>query len=213
MTIAIGRNVRVEIGSTEGASKTVTIVTSAKPPVATSTAHTLLVKTLGYFATAAGMPQLVGQAVRFSAVDANTLTLEDLDATGYGTFTSGTLIPITAWATIATATDVNIGGGGASPIDTTVLLDQIKQQVSGPLEAQTVNISLRNETISPAGMQKIREVARVAGYLVFRLTYSDGNVRFFRGQPSLPTEQVGTGTPASGSFDVTVQGFVCEGVA
>lgn len=213
MTYAIGRGVRIEIGTTEGAPKTVTAVTAAKPPVATSAAHGLLVKSVGYFSAANGMPQLDGQAVRLSVVTTNDLTLEDLDAGGYGVFTGGTLVPVTAWTTLVPTTEYNKAGGAAEPLETTVLLDDIKQFVNGLLDGESVTFSGRAETLSSAGMQKVREVARANGYLVFRATLKDGNVRVFRGQPSLPSEQISQGAVGSNGFAVTVKGYVLEGAA
>ena len=213
MTYAIGRGVRVEIGTTEGAPKTVTAVTSAKPPVATSTAHGLTAKSIGYFSVATGMPQLEGQAVRFSAVTTNDLTLEDLDATGYGTFTAGSLVPITAWSTLTSATGSNKSGGEANPLDISVLLDEINQQVNGPLSAELVTFSGRSETIAAGALQKVRESGRDGSYLVFRVTLKDGNVRYFRGQPAIPTENIQQGQVASYDFAVTVKQLYLQGAA
>jgi hypothetical protein len=213
MTYAIGRGVRVEIGTTEGAPKTVTAVTAAKPPVATSTAHGLALKSLGYFSVATGMPALEGQACRLSAQTTNDFTLEDLDATSYGTFTAGSFVPVTAWTTLVEATSYNKAGGDPNPQDVSVLLDQIQQNVNGLLSAETVNFSARTPTISSVGLQRIREVAKTQGYLMFRITLSDGNVRFFRGQPSLPSEGVDQGTPGQTAFSVTLKNYWCEGAA
>lgn len=213
MAYAIGRGVRLEIGTTEGVAKTVSAVTAAKPPVATSTAHGLLAKSVGYFSAAAGMPQLEGQAVRFSAVTTNDLTIEDLDATSYGTFTSGTLVPITAWATLAGATQYNKSGGEGNPQETTVLLDTKAQELQGLLSAEQVQITCRTETIASAALQKVREAAKSQGFLVFRVTLSDGNVRVWRGQPSLPTEDVAVNGIGNTSFSTTVKGFWVEGAA
>lgn len=213
MTYIVGRGVRVEIGTTEGSAKTVTEVTAANPPVATSTAHGLLVKSIGYFSVATGMPQLEGQAVRFSAVATNDLTLEDLDTSSYGDFTAGTLVPITAWSTLTSSTGSNKSGGDANPLDITVLLDEINQSVQGPLSAELVTFSGRSETIAAGALQKVREAARSSGYLVFRLTLKDGNVRYFRGQPALPTENIQQGQVASYDFAVTVKQLYLQGAA
>lgn len=213
MTYAIGRGVRVEIGITEGAAKVFTGLTLAKPPVATLTAHALTAKSIGYV-SAVNIPQLVGQALRFNPVTTNDVTLEDLDGTGYGALVGTlTVIPIIAWQTLGNALDYEIGGGAANPLDVSVLLDDIAQQENGLLAAQTVNINVRSETISSAAAQRIREVAKANGYLVFRITLKDGNVRVFRGQPSLPGENLPQGAVGSGSFTVTVKGFVLEGAA
>lgn len=214
MTYIIGRGVRVEIGSTEGTPKTVTAITTAKPPVATSTAHALVAKSVGYFSVVGNIPQLEGQACRLNPVTTNDFTLEDLDGTGYGALSgSASFVPITAWLTLSPSVDYTIGGGDADALDVTVLLDDIRQEQSGLLAAQTVSFNIRSETISSVAMQRIREAARANAYLVFRITLKDGNVRVFRGQPSLPGESVGQGAVGSGSFSVKVKGFVNEGAA
>ena len=68
-------------------------------------------------------------------------------------------------------------------------------------------------TISDAALAKVRQVARAAGYLVFRITLKDGNTRLFRGQPSLPGEDVQKGAIGTGTISVTVKGFVLRGAA
>lgn len=213
MTYAIGRGVRVEIGITEGSPITVTEVTAADPPVASATAHGLAAKSIAYFSTATGMPQLEGQAVRLETVAANTFNLEDLDTINYGDFTAGAVVPITAWSTLVSATDYNKAGGEASALDVSVLLDTVGQSEAGALASENVTFSGRMETISSAALSKVRMVARAGGFLVFRMTLKDGSVRFFRGSPGLPTEQLAQGAVGGYSFNVIVKQLVLEGVA
>lgn len=214
MTSIVGRGVRVEIGKTEGAGKTVSAVTTAKPGVATSTAHGLSAKSVGYFSGVSGMAQLEGQAARLAVVTSNDFTLEDINTTDFPAFTGTAMfIPVTVWATVSRATSYAIGGGDAEKLDDTVLLDDIKQELNGLLAAQTVTFNMNSETISSEAMQIIRDAARRSAYLVFRITLKDGNVRVFRGQPSLPGEDVQKGAIGTGSFSVTVKGFVTEGAA
>ncbi|MCW7542017.1 phage tail tube protein [Aquabacterium sp. A7-Y] len=213
MTYAIGRGVRIEIGTTEGSAKAVTAVSAAKPPVASSVAHGLTAKSVGYFSTLANAPQLVGQACRLAAVTANDFTLEDLDMTGNGAAGAGSFIPVTAWATLASTVDYQISEAAADKLDVSVLLDDQKQEENGQLAAQTVSFNVRTETVGSAAMQRVRETARKGDYLVFRISFKDGSVRVFRGQPSLPGESVAQGAVGSGSFSVTIKGFVIEGAA
>lgn len=214
MTYAIGRGVRVDIGITEGSAKTVTAITQADPPVISSTAHGLAAKSLGYMATAPGMEQIEGQSLRFSAVATDSLTVEDIDSTNFGALSAnGSLIPISAWATLVSSTGVNKAGGDSNPLELTVLLDDEQQFEAGMLAAETVTFTGRMETISGTAMAKLREVARAGGFLVFRVTLKDGNVRHFRGQPAIPSEQLDVGAVGSYSFTVQVKRRVCEGAA
>lgn len=212
-TTLIGRGVRVEMGITEGSPKTISAITLASPGVATSAAHGLTSKSLGYLSGVGGMVQLEGQAVRLNPTNTNDFTMEDIDTSGYAAFTGGTIVPITAWATLGRTTGYDSGGGAGDKLDDTVLLDDIKQEIQGQLGAQTVTMNLNAQTLSDAGMTKLRQVARAAGYAVFRITLKDGNVRFFRGQPSLPGESVQKGAIGTGNFSITVKGFICEGAA
>ena len=207
-TPLIGRNVRVEIGKTEGAPKTVTAVSLANPGIASSTAHALLDGSAGYFNAVSGMVNLEGQAARVDTVLTDSFALQGINTTAYPAFTAGTFVPVTAWSTVSRAASYDIGGGDADPIDTTVLLDSIKQNANGLLDAQTVKIDLKLDTTDDEALGLVRAAALSQAYMVFRITLSDGAQRIFRGQPSLPGENVGQGALGTGSFSVTVKGSV-----
>lgn len=214
MTSIVGRGIRIEIASAYGSDITVSAVTQADPGVATATAHAQANKTVGYLSSVEGMVNLEGQAVRVANQATNTFELEDIVTTDMPAF-SGTAVfkPVTTWATLGRVTGYAIADAKAEELDDTVLLDDIKQTLSGLLDAQTVNFSLNALTISDAAMTLLRKTARAAGYAVFRITLKDGNVRVFRGQPSLPGEDVQKGAIGTGSFAVTVKGQVVEGAA
>jgi hypothetical protein len=214
MTAIVGRGVRVEVSKTEGAAKVVSAVTQAKPGVASSTAHGLANKSLGYFASVEGMVQLEGQSARVANQATDTFELEGINTTGFPAFTDAAqFIPITAWATVSNATSFSVGGGDAEKLDITTLLDDIKQEINGLLAAQTVTFNVNSETVSNEAMAIVEDAARNATYLVFRITLKDGSVRSFRGQPSMPGEDVQKGAIGTGSFSVTVKGFVNKGAA
>lgn len=207
-TPLIGRNVRIEVSKTEVAAKTVTAVTLANPGVATSTAHGLLDGSVGYFTGVTGMSQLDGQAARVDTVLTDSVALQGINTTGYPAFTSGTFVPVTVWSTLSRAASYDSGGGAADKIDTTVLLDTIKQEANGLLAAQTMKIDLKLETTDEEALALVSAAALSQAYLVFRITLADGAQRIFRGQPSLPGENVGQGALGTGSFDVTVKGTI-----
>lgn len=207
-TPLIGRNVRVEIGKTEGAAKTVSAVTQANPAVATSTAHGLADASVGYLSGVTGMAQLDGQAIRINNPLTDSFELETIDSTDYPAFTAGTVVPVTAWSTLSRAASYQIGGGDADKIDNTTLLDIVKQEVNGLLAAQTVSFDLKMETADDEALGLINAAALAGDYLVFRITLADGKQRVFRGQPSMPGENVGQGALGTGSFSVTVKGRV-----
>ena len=205
-TPLIGRNVRVEVSKTETAAKTVTAVTQANPGVATSAAHGLSDGAVGYFNAVTGMVNLEGQAVRIDAPATDTFTLQSINTASFPAFTAGTFVPVTAWSTLSRAASYDIGGGDADKIDTTVLLDAIKQEANGLLAAQTVKFDLKLDTTDDEALGLVVAAAVSQAYLVFRITLADGAQRVFRGQPSMFGENVGQGALATGSFSVTVKG-------
>ena len=208
-TPLIGRNTRVEISKTEAAAKVVSAVTQASPGIATSTTHTMTDGTVGYFGPVSGMVQLDGQAVRVDATAASTFELQGIKTTNFPAFTgSADFTPISVWSTLSRSASYKIGGGDADKIDTTVLLDVIKKEANGLLAAQSVSFDLKLETQDDEALGLVRTAALEQAYLVFRITLSDGSQRIFRGQPSLPGEDVGEGALGSGSFGVTVSGSV-----
>lgn len=211
--LIIGRGVRVEVGKTEGAAKTVSAVSQANPGVATSNEHGLSAKSVGYFRTVSGMVNLEGMAARLSAVDANTFTLEDIDTTSMPAFNSGQFVPITAWATLAKSTSISEGGGEGDKLNASTLLDNIKQELNGLLAAETFNIGLLAESLASEALQIVRRAARTSSLLVFRITWNNGDVLVFRGEPSKPGRDVQQGQIGTGSISVTVKGFTTEGAA
>jgi hypothetical protein len=211
--LIIGRGVRVEVGKTEGAAKTVTAITKANPGVATSTAHGLTAKSVGYFLSVTGMVNVEGQAVRLGTTDTNTFQLEDIDTTDYPAFTGGTFIPVTAWSTLAKSTSISEGGGEADKLNATTLLDNIRQERNGLLAAETMSIGLLAESLASEALQIVRRAARNSQLLVFRVTWNNGDVLVFRGEPSKPGRDVQQGQIGTGSISVTVKGFTTEGAA
>lgn len=202
-----GRNCRVEIATTFGAAKTLISITNALPAVIGSTAHALTNGAIGYISAVAGMEQLLGQAISVDNPVSNAFDAEDVDTTGYGTFTSGTLIPVTAWATLSNIQSYDIGGGASEKLDATTLIDITKQEETGLLAAQTVTLSGRSES-QLAAIAAVRAAARNDGYVLVRITCSNGERRIFRGQPSLPGESLSVNQIATGGFDITVKGQV-----
>lgn len=213
MALIIGRGVRVEVSKTVAAAKVVTAVSLAKPGVASSAAHGLANKSVGFFDAVTGMAQLDGQAVRLANQAAGTFELEDIDTSGYPVFTGGSFFPVSAWSTLSSATSYQLGGGDAEKLDSTGLIDDIKQEINGLLAAQTVSININSEDVNSEALGIIEAAARGSAYLVFRITLKTGAVRIFRGQPSLPGENTQKGAIGTGSFNVTVKGFITKGAA
>lgn len=214
MPTALGRNVRLEIATAFGTAKNVTAVTLASPGVATSTGHAMTNGTVGFWTVADGMVQLNGQATRVYNQATNTFELQGLATTSFNAFSgTQTFTPVTTWGVLSETIGYSFGGGTIPKLDDTKLSDVILQEVNGLLPADSVQIDLLSQTFNSAVMQLIEDAAIAGSYQVYRITLSDGSVRVFRGSPGRPGESLQRGQLATGSFQVSVKGFVLRGAA
>lgn len=207
-----GRNVRVEIGLTEGAPKTIGAISLSNPGVVSIPGHGLSFGSCGYFDDIVGMDQIDGQGVRIAdggSPSADNFVIEDVDTSDFAVLESGVFVPITAWSTLSQSTQINLGGGTPKTEDVGTLLDKTDKIETIKNSAETVTIDVRALTEDNQAMAKIRQIARALGYLVFRVTYSDGAQRVWRGQPSIPGESVAQGALGNGQMTVTVKGQIC----
>lgn len=207
-----GLNVRVEVGLTEGAAVVVSAISKATPSALISANnHGLANGSVGYMDDVVGMSQIDGQAIRVQyngSPSDDDFYAESIESTDFEDFTSGNFIPVTAWATLSQATQYQLGGGAAKTEDASTLLDTIEKLETLKLAAETVTVDVRSLTEDNQALAKIRQVARRAGRLVFRITHPDGSQRIFRGQPSIPGESVAQGGLGNGQMSITVKGQV-----
>lgn len=210
ISVLKGRNVRIEVGTALMTSKVVTAVSKASPGVATSATHGLANGTIGYFDSVVGMSELDGMAAAVANTAASTFELQRLDTTSFGTFTSGNFIGVQTWVTLAEATSLQVGGGDASKLDITTLLDNMRQEENGLLAAQSISIGAFVTSGVSAAMDAVEAAARNNTFLVFRATFSNGYRVIFRGQPSLPGMDTNVDQPVTGGFSTSVKGWVTK---
>ncbi len=204
-----GRNVRVELAATFGGPKTITGISKASPGVATCVGHAIPAGTVGYLRSLDGMVQLENQAVRVASVTADTFALQGINTTNFSDF-SGTceFVPAATWVTLAEATSYAIGGGAAEKLDTTTLIDVIKQEENGLLAAQTLALNVLAKTTPSAAMLQAEAAAQSGGKLLVRITLNDGALRIAYGEPDLPGEDVQKGAIGTGAMTISAKGFI-----
>lgn len=205
-----GRGVRVEIAATYGSPVTVSAVTNASPGVATSTSHGLANGTVGYWSSVGGMAQLEGQATRVKNSATNAFDLQGLNTTNYSAYTSGTYTPVSTWQTLAEATGYRFGGGASEKLNATCLIHTTDQEEQGNLPADTCQIGVLAQDTPSSAMQLLESAVQSQGAVVVRITLANGAVRVFRGEPSLPGEDVQQGQLGTGSLDISVKGLVLK---
>jgi hypothetical protein len=207
MAFVKGRGVKVEVALTMATAKTVSAVTLANPAVATSTSHGLANEAVGVFSSVVGMVQLEGQACRVKNTAANTFELQGLNTTSYSAFTSGSFTPVATWATMAESDQYEISGGGADQLDVTCLIDVVRQQENGFLNAQTLNLNIKAVDTPSQAMNACIAAAMAGNRVVVRITLPNGAVRIAHIEPTLPSESVQSGAVGSGSVSGTVKGL------
>lgn len=202
MAVHKGRAVRVEVGLTYAAAKTVTAITKASPGVATSTSHALTEGTIGYFSSVGGMIELEDQVGSVDATATNTFNIEGVDTTNFTTFsTSASFTPVATWGTLSTVTGYEISGGEADQLDTTALLDQQRQIEVGMLAAEVVKFDQFND-LQAASAAFVTAAARSGSMVIVRITLSNGERRIVRGYPTLSSESLAVNGIGTGSFTV-----------
>ncbi len=209
MALYKGRGVKLEVALTLDAADVVTAITQANPAVISAAAHGWANGDYGYVEeTGNGMAQIDGQAIRAANVAAGTLEAEGLDTTSYSVFVSGNIYRAATWATISGATDFTIGGGAADKLDATTLLDFVKKEEVGLLAAETVSVNMLADPLS-AGVKRLRALAVSSNRSIFRITYPNAALElFWFGEPGVPNFAQAKQQIATGSFEVTVKGFV-----
>lgn len=154
-----GSKIRVSTGN--GAAKTITAITKANPAVVSSTAHGLLLGTVGRMAAIVGMTELNGKLGVVDNPLTGTFELAGVDSTGYGTYTSGgTFTPLT-YTDFCELTGFDQQDGTAGEIDATTICSTAKEFEVGLGDSGTATL---NYNFAPSsGVQEAFRDAKVAG--------------------------------------------------
>lgn len=199
MGIEVGRNYRVEVGTTLAAALTVTAISKASEAVVTAS-NTYSAGDYVVFGAVDGMTELSYRVARVKSPSGASFTLEGLNSTSWGTWTAGTCQKIT-WATLAQATSVDFGAGSVESLDATTLLDVTRQAIAGLIAQPDVSINLFTD-YSAAVQAAIDTNAYAGTVLPFKCTKNSGHIRLFSGIPSTVGESVNVNQIISGSFTV-----------
>ena len=207
-----GRGVRVEIAASYGASKAITAISKAATAVATCAAHGYTNNTVGYLVNVSGMVELEGQAVRLKNVTTDTFELQGINSTNFSDFNSGTFVPVSTWETMAESTSYAIGGGAGDKLNASRLIDTRAVEEQGNPPAATASLSILSQETPSAAMQVVISATQTGAAPVVRVTFNSGTgaLRLWRGEPSLPGEDVQQGQLGTGSMDFAVKGQVLQ---
>ena len=192
-------NVTIEIGTAYGTATAITALTKADPGEATSAAHGLANGDVLLFSVSGGMVQLDEQVARISGVATDTFEVENIDTTGFSTWTAGTYQEVTTWDTLCQATSINVGDAAPTELDGTTLCDTKQVTLYGLPGSISGTIDVQHDPQNTA-LQYLKNAA-VSDVIAFRVTWSNGYVTVF-----------GAKTAYSGGFNASLNSVVTGSV-
>lgn len=181
LTVKTWSSVAIAIQSALASAITITGITKANPGVVTYTGTDPSNGDFLVF-TVTGMSELDGRVIRAANVNAggNTLELEGVDTTSFGTFATGSAQVITFGTTLITATDMSASGGDFDFIDTTTIHDAVKTQIPGaasPSQFQFNNIW----DVADAGLIALKAASDLKAKRAVKITFAGPYIAVFNG--------------------------------
>lgn len=173
---------KIYVGTTLGSAIAVSGITNANPAVATANAHGL--SNLDEFLFLSGWEEANESVFRAAGVTANTLNVENLDATDTDWFPAGTgggtIQKVTAWTEIQQITNIQMNGG--DPKYATVELLSRKRDINLPAGFNASNIVLTmadDPTLS--GQAALKTASRTIAKRPFKILMAGGGKGYFYG--------------------------------
>jgi hypothetical protein len=191
MADKVWSNVNVAFQSALVTAITVDGISNLSPPVVTFTGtdpangdYVLL--------TVEGMEQVNNRVFRVASLSAGvSFELEGEDATGYGTFTSGTAQVVTFGNTLNKVTEISQAGGDPTAVDNTTIHQQIRTEIVTGANPISYDITNKWDPAN-AGLAAMRVAFDNLENRVFKFTFADGSLQVFNAS-------VGAANAAGGS--------------
>lgn len=169
------------MGTTVGASKTMSAITNASAAVATLEAsHGFIATDIGIFTS--GWSKLNGRVVRISAVSVNDVTLEGINTSnttdypaGSGT---GSVVEVTAWTQITQVIEASFSGGEQQFTTYSFLEDSFERQLPTQKSAMSLTLQIGDDQ-SLAHYQPLLDADRDRTNKAIRISLPGGAKLYF----------------------------------
>lgn len=177
-----------------GTAQSISGITKASPGVLTySGADSFTNGSYAAMTSMFGMTELEDALVRVANANttSNTFDLEDQDTSGYGTFVSGNVSPVTIATEINTATGFTISGGDQKFAEYTFLWDKITRKYPTTKDGMVIKIPSIWDP-QDAGSLAIQAASDASAKRAFKIVMPDGlEILFFGyiGSSGLPNVQ------------------------
>ena len=206
MTVKYWSKVAVDVGVL-GSVQTVSAITKASPGVLTYVGADPA--NGDYFLLLAqGMREVHNRIVRVANVNTggNTYELEGLNTTGFGTFASGTMYPITWSYSVATMLDFTADGGEAELDDQSTIHDDIQILAPTRFSATTYKSNNIHDT-ADAALIALNTLSDTKASAPVRFGFAGGQKHAFYGAIGFPFVLGGTAPgKVTSPLTVTSQG-------
>lgn len=186
MTVRYWTKVAVDIQSAIAAAQTIDAISKANPGVLTyqgtdpSNGDYFLLQVQG-------MREVHNRIVRVANVNgaANTFELEELDTSGFTTFTSGSMYKLTFGTSVTTMLDFSAEGGEPEMDDQSTIHDDVQVLAPTRFSATTYR---SNSLWDPAdaALVALKSASDAKAQRAFRFTFSDGAKHAFYGYVGFP---------------------------
>jgi hypothetical protein len=188
-----------QFSNTLAGAKTITAITNANPAVCTSTAHGYT--TNDEILLTSGWEDATDSVYRVTTIDANSFSLQGLDATNTGYFPTGTgtgsAQKLSAWTAVPQVLTVSASGGDARFTTVTPLAKRNSVNIPTGFNATSVTLSLAHDA-AQANYITMVGISRALGKVAIKQNVAGGGTTYGYGYmnvseyPKLNNGQVNT---------------------
>lgn len=195
------------VGTATAATKTITAVTAANPPVVTSTSHGYTAGQLVFIDSVVGMTQLNKRVFVVANPATNSFELKGVDGTAYTAYVSGGTAALKTMTTIGECKAFGPGlDGEAAELETTNLQSVAKEFLLGLPDSGNLAFQIFIPTSADTGQSRLRALKESGALEAFSVTMPTGQVLALMGLvKSLGISEIGVDNVvlASGSIRVS----------
>ena len=172
----------VAVGTATAATKAITAITAASPPVVTSNAHGYTAGQLVYLDGIVGMTQLNKRLFIVATPLTNTFELKGVDATNYSAYVSGGTAALKTMTAVGEVSAVpSLMDGEANELPTEHLGSSAEEFLLGIQRFGGASLNLFIPTTADAGQTRMRKLKELASAEAFSITLPSGLVLAFMG--------------------------------
>lgn len=176
----------LQFSQTFASAKTISAITNASPAVATSTAHGYA--TNDEILLTSGWEDATDSVFKVTVIDANSFSIQGLDASNTGFFPVGTGVgtaqKISGWTSIPQVLTISASGGDARFTDVNLLSKRNGIKIPTGFNATSVTMSLAHDA-AQAGYITMIGISRNLSKVAFKQVISGGSSTYGYGYMSV----------------------------